>query len=140
MSRGLNNNNPGNIRKSNDVFLGEKIPSSDVAFKQFTHIKYGYRAMFVTIGTYICNGYNTLEKIVARWAPSSENNTAAYVQAVEKWSKVNRSKTLSLKNGKEVIKIVSAMSRFENGKVANEDDVKAGFIIQNKFSIDDTDK
>ena len=33
--RGLRNCNPGNIRKSADVFQGEIVPSGDSDFKQF---------------------------------------------------------------------------------------------------------
>ena len=75
MTRGLKNKNPLNIRKSKDVFLGENPQSTDVAFKQFTSVAYGYRAAFLTLGTYLSRGLNTVEKIVKTWAPPNENST-----------------------------------------------------------------
>lgn len=38
MSRGLRNNNPGNIRNSSTVWIGEVTPSNDKSFKQFKSI------------------------------------------------------------------------------------------------------
>lgn len=35
VTRGLRNNNPGNIRINTDVFQGEITPSKDKSFKQF---------------------------------------------------------------------------------------------------------
>lgn len=44
MSRGLRNNNPGNIRQSNTRYLGEVRPSQDAAFKQFETAAWGIAA------------------------------------------------------------------------------------------------
>jgi len=132
-SRGLRNNNPLNIRISRDVFQGEISPSTDRAFKQFQTPAYGYRAAFVTLGTYLTQGKNTIEKIVRSWAPESENNTNAYIDQVEKWSLVKRNKILTALDGEDYVKIVIAMSRVENGIAANPADVRAGFNMQNKL-------
>lgn len=67
-SRGLRNNNPLNIRHSADVFQGE-IKGEDKSFKTFSSMPYGYRAAFVTLATYLSRGWNTIEKIITRWAP-----------------------------------------------------------------------
>jgi len=56
---------------------------------------------------------NTIEKIVTRWAPPNENNTAGYIANVEKWSGVSRKKTLRLADGGDYIMIVAAMSFIE---------------------------
>ena len=45
MSRGLRNNNPGNIRRDRDKWQGEIVPSQDQSFKQFSSMAYGYRAL-----------------------------------------------------------------------------------------------
>ena len=44
LPRGLRNNNPGNIRNSSTVWVGEITPSKDKSFKQFKSMAYGYRA------------------------------------------------------------------------------------------------
>lgn len=65
MSRGLRNNNPGNIRLSKIKYLGE-IPSTDSAFKQFKTMAWGYRAMFVLLHTYqLKHGCNTLRDMIS---------------------------------------------------------------------------
>jgi hypothetical protein len=133
VSRGYINNNPGNIRHNGDTFQGE-VTSRDRAFKQFSHIRHGYRAMFVTLGTYLDRGKNTIEKIIRSWAPPSENNTESYIATVEKRSGVNRSKILTGSSGEDFIKIVAAMSFVENGVAPVMDDVIAGFNLQTKIS------
>ncbi|MDR2928500.1 MAG: hypothetical protein LBV41_09950, partial [Cytophagaceae bacterium] len=69
--RGLRNNNPLNIRYSADVFQGE-TKGNDKSFKTFFPMPYGYRAAFVTLGTYLSHGWSTIEKIISHWAPPSE--------------------------------------------------------------------
>lgn len=80
--RGIRNNNPLNIRIGNK-WKGLKTPNTDGAFDQFISVQWGYRAAFVILRNYI-NKYkcNTVAKIIARWAPSKENNTAAYIKTV----------------------------------------------------------
>ncbi len=134
-SRGLRNNNPLNIRKDRTKWQGEKQPSGDPSFKQFTSMAYGYRAAFVLLGTYLTRGWNTIEKIIAHWAPPNENNTAGYIAHVEKWSGVPRTKTLAAAGSRaDFLAIVCAMSRVENGVAANPADVEAGFRLQSKLT------
>ena len=52
MSRGLRNNNPGNIRRSKVRYRGEVHPSQDPEFRQFSAPEWGYRAIFVLLDTY----------------------------------------------------------------------------------------
>ncbi|MEI6694550.1 MAG: structural protein P5 [Bacteroidota bacterium] len=128
MSRGLTNKNPLNIRKTSGLpFLGE-ITSTDASFKQFESIEWGYRAGFVLLNNYIANGYNTITKIINRWAPPVENNTSAYVSSVAVRSGLNKDIVLS-QNDSRLIPIVAAMSFVENGVTAIADDVKAGFDL-----------
>ena len=113
--------------------MGEVQPGGDPAFKTFTNMAYGYRAMFVTLGTYLRQGKNTIEKIVRSWAPPSENNTESYIRHLEQLSGIARNKTLTSADGEDYIKIVVAMSRIENGIPAVMDDVVAGFKLQSKI-------
>lgn len=124
-----------NIRKSADMFQGEKVPGTDPAFKQFESMAYGYRAAFVVLGTYLSRGKDTVEKIVRSWAPPTENDTEGYIAFVEKRSGVGRSKVLTADSGGDYIRIVAAMSHCENGVPANMADVEAGFRLQNKLKV-----
>ena len=134
MSRGLRNNNPGNIRNSNDLFLGEIRPSTDRSFKQFETMPYGYRAMFICLATYFNKyGRDTIDKIIKAWAPPSENDTEKYIATVESFTGINRYHRLTMNDGKAYISIVAAMSRMENGVNAVMSDVKAGFGLQSRI-------
>jgi hypothetical protein len=132
--RGLRNNNPLNIRHSTDVFQGE-IKGEDKSFKTFSSMPYGYRAAFVTLATYLSRGWNTIEKIITRWAPSNENDTDRYIANVEKWSGVSRDKELTAAAGADYILIVAAMSFMENGQNADISQVTAGFNLQSKIKL-----
>ena len=133
-SRGLRNNNPLNIRHSIDSFQGE-IKGADKAFKTFSSMPYGYRAAFVTLGTYLSRGLNTVEKIVTRWAPPTENNTGRYIAGVERESGISKTKELTTTDGAYYIMIVAAMSLIENGIPADISEVRAGFNLQTKITL-----
>lgn len=132
--RGLRNNNPLNIRHNADTFQGE-IKGNDKSFKTFSSMSYGYRAAFVTLATYFSRGWNTIEKIISRWAPPIENNTESYIENVEKHSGVPRNKELTSADGAEYILIVAAMSFVENGRNADISELRAGFNLQSKITI-----
>lgn len=85
-SRGLRNNNPGNIRIGTSAWMG-KIPvqqNTDRDFEQFETWIYGVRAMTKLVRNYILRGDNTLYKIVNRYAPSNENSTTQYITLLVK--------------------------------------------------------
>lgn len=131
MSRGLRNNNPGNIRQNSDNFLGEIKPSTDPAFKQFESIEYGYRAIFVTLNTYQKKyGLSTIRAMISRWAPPKDNNdTEAYIRAVSSESGVPENSRITSTNKDVMIPIVAAMSRVENGVEANITEVQRGWDL-----------
>jgi hypothetical protein len=133
--RGIRNNNPLNLRHSRDTFKGEKM-STDKDFEQYESIEYGYRAAFVTLHTYLVKyGCNTIEKIIARFAPPNENNTQAYIATVVKYSGVAADEALTATSGDKYILIVSAMSFVENGVNADISQIKAGFALQSKITM-----
>lgn len=128
--RGLRNNNPGNIRKNNIVYQGEVVPSKDEAFKQFTTMAYGYRAMFTALYTYQKKyGINTIADAIIRYAPAIENHTTAYIDAVSEWSGVPPTSHITTTNADVMIPIVAAMSRVENGVPADMREVEQGWKL-----------
>lgn len=130
---GLYINNPGNIRKSSIVWEGMVTPGSSTNFVEFVSMAYGYRAMFLNIASYIDSGYNTIEKIINRWAPPSENNTSNYINNVQNWSGIDRGQVLTRNDGDEIINIVAAISKQENGVPAIISEVYAGFNLQDRI-------
>lgn len=75
-------NNPGNIRITNQSWVGKIDPSADKEFEQFDTPEHGIRAMAKIILTYYHNGINTIEGVINKWAPPNENPTAAYIKNV----------------------------------------------------------
>lgn len=129
LPRGLRNNNPGNIRRSSDVFQGE-IASTDKAFKQFKTMAYGYRAIFCILRTYYRNYHlKTIRQLIGRWAPANENNTESYVSQVSDYSGIPADDLITITDREQMIRIVAAMSRVENGREAVMSDVIAGWEL-----------
>ena len=128
LSRGYRNNNPGNIRLSGTKWQGE-IVGDDKAFKKFKSMAYGYRAIFVLLRTYINKGYDTIEKIINRYAPPHENVTTSYVGTVSKMTGIDPNKKISFLQADDLKRIVAAISYVENGVKANENQINEGFTL-----------
>jgi hypothetical protein len=77
-------------------------------------MKYGIRAMILDIRDKMGKGINTLEKLLAIYAPINENNTAAYVANVAKLSGLPAKSALPI--DKDTLrKVIIAMTQVENG-------------------------
>ena len=129
LTRGYQNNNPGNIVKDGHTWTGEKATSTDKNFKQFTSMPYGYRALFTNIHAYLNVGVNTIEKIISKWAPPSENDTKAYIAAVSKSVGLSPTTPVSFTDAPTMRKIVAAISQHENGIPANMSDIDQGYKL-----------
>ena len=87
MKRGIRNNNPLNIRRSNDSWIGARPEQTDKEFVQFQTMAYGYRAAWKILQSYyqhFCtlSKHFTVRSIISRWAPPTENDTEAYIRSV----------------------------------------------------------
>lgn len=130
MSRGLRNCNPGNIRHSIARFRGEVRPSRDPAFKEFSSLAWGYRAIFVVLNTYRKkHSLRTLPEMISRWAPPSENHTSAYIQAVQRMTGIPLDEPICTDDEQTMIPLAMAISQVENGVPASRADVEAGWRL-----------
>lgn len=130
-SRGLRNNNPGNIRLGSVHFQGE-ISGTDKSFRTFKTVGYGYRALMMTLRTYEDKyGLKTIRGMISRWAPGNENNTAAYIAAVSKKTGLGREQTISMHDRVTALRMAAAISEVENGKTVNSGDVIEGWELLN---------
>ncbi len=130
LSRGLRNCNPGNIRLSVSKFQGEVVPSTDPDFKQFEQMAWGYRAMFVIIHNYNeLYSINTLNKIIARWAPQHENDTNSYIRSVAKRLGCTTNAHINTLDRDVMCRLVASMSWIENGTKADSKEVEAGWML-----------
>ena len=128
-SRGLKNCNPGNIRQSPTKYLGEVQPSRDRAFKQFSSMAYGYRAMFVLLDAYRRQGHTTLRQMISRYAPPIENYTEGYIRFVAEQALCSADMPLDTTDREQMLLVVAAMSQMENGQRANMNEVIEGWNL-----------
>ena len=132
LPRGIRNNNPGNIRYSNandwrgkvryDKNTDYNCTTQEVVrqFEQFSEYKYGVRAMIVLVKNYIERGNDTIRKVVTKYAPSNENNTAGYISFVTDQTGIGADEPLTA-NKQTLRKLVKAMARKESGQGAIND-------------------
>ena len=125
-SRGIRNNNPGNLRRSADNWAGLTPEQSDPDYFQFSDPLYGLRALARTLYNYQArHGLETIRDIIARWAPQAENDTAAYVAAVASDMAAAADEPLDLDDREELAALTKAVVRHENGAQPYSDDLIA---------------
>ena len=113
-SRGLRNNNPGNIRKSGDAWLGLAAEQTDDAFFVFEHPVYGIRAMARIFKNYQTrHGLDSIAAIISRWAPPSENDTEAYIKSVVRRTGLDAEQVINVESN--LAAILPAVITHENG-------------------------
>ena len=128
--RGYRNNNPLNIRISNNPWQGKISDNTDGSFEQFVDMAHGYRAGFINMRTQINRGNNTIRKLINIWAPASDsNNPENYAKFVSSTSGIPIDAVIDPNDATSMQKIVSAMARMENGKDANSNDIAQGWKL-----------
>ena len=120
LPRGIRNNNPLNIVRTKDQWLGLVTKNTDKRFCEFENMTYGYRAAAYIIKNYINrHKWNTIRKVIRHWAPPTENNTNAYLDAVCKFMGVEPDHELVFGNQVDILILMSAMTVVENGNDYN---------------------
>lgn len=126
MTRGERNNNPGNIDRQPGVhWVGQSADQSgDPRFVVFDEAKYGIRALAKVLLTYFKkHGLNTVRRIINRWAPPNENDSAAYVNHVAQQLGVGADAQIDLFDGDILAGLVKAIIAHENGDMPYAADV-----------------
>lgn len=125
--RGIRNNNPLNIRIGN-VWLGEVATPTDPDFEQFVGMEYGLRAGFVLLRRYIRHyRKDTIRAIISTWAPSTENNTEAYIQRVASSMNIDADEPLRYEDEKTMCQLVAAMCLVECGQKVDFAKIEKGY-------------
>lgn len=114
-SRGIRDNNPGNIHISTTKWQGKLEPSTDPEFETFSAPEWGIRAIAKIVLTDATQGINTIHTIMAKYAPPIENNTAAYEKAVAEHLKVDIDAVLDVDDYRTMYALVVAIILHENG-------------------------
>ena len=108
IARSIRNNNPLNIRRSTDQWKGLAAKQNDPAFFKFESMEMGWRAAFVIL----------TKTYYQRWAPSSENDTRAYIEKVAQLTGIDPDEPLGVPSlyPSRWMALGMAMARVEGGR------------------------
>jgi len=131
LSRGIRNNNPGNLVYTVNTWLG-KIPyskntDSGKKFEQFESMSYGIRAMLRNLVNHIDGGENTVRKLITTYAPPFENDTELYIKQVCNTIGVKPDDVITCVNSDFLFLLAKAIVKKENGqdsKYVKDSDIK----------------
>jgi len=115
MTRGIVNNNPGNIRKNGAAWHGA-VAGGDPTFVTFDTPADGIRAMAKVLLTYQRgHGLDTITELIERWAPTVENDSFAYIDDVATRLGVDPDERIDLDDPAKLAALCGAIIRHENG-------------------------
>jgi len=81
-TRGLRNNNPGNIIHTPKKWVGE-VDCPDLKFKCFESPLAGLKALIRNLDVYhLKYRLTTIERIISRWSPKNENDTGRLIKDI----------------------------------------------------------
>ena len=130
VARGIRNNNPGNIRIGIN-WLGRVVPGKDLSFVEFRTMPFGVRALYIDLINKHKSGLNTIQKVIYKYAPPSENLTDAYVASVAQSMGIPATQVFS-PTAKNFTTFVKAIVKHENGKdgqMVTASDYAAGLAL-----------
>ncbi|WP_054912804.1 structural protein P5 [Pseudomonas sp. NBRC 111127] len=127
-SRGIRNNNPGNIdfnsRNAWQGQLGLEVGVARPRFARFDQPENGIRALAKLLLNYRGKdgmpgvgrpGIDTPLEFISRWAPASENDTKAYAQAIAKRLGVGVRDSIDISKPQTLRELVVGIIVHENG-------------------------
>ena len=128
--RGIRNNNPGNLRRTGDRWQGLRPVQDDPDFFQFEAPEWGYRALIKTLQNYRClHGLQSVKEMITRWAPPTENDTAAYVRSVCREMQVPSTCVPDVDDKGTMCALAAAISEVENGVPAVMSEIEEGWEL-----------
>lgn len=128
-ARGIRNNNPLNIRITDNHWLGKDVPAKDDAFETFDTMAHGIRAAAKILLKYAGRGINTINGIISHFAPNTENPTDAYAETVSSNTGFDRDEQIDVTQAPVLLPVLKAMASVECGADCAEipdDDFTAG--------------
>jgi hypothetical protein len=115
--RGIRNNNPGNIDRTNINWQGMAARQDDPRFIVFAAPQWGLRAIAKIIQAYVVkDSCDTFRKVVTRWAPPEENETDDYVADVAARCGVHPDDSVDVRSLACMSALVKAIVWHENGQ------------------------
>ncbi|WGO84677.1 structural protein [Arsenophonus apicola] len=118
MTRGIRNHNPGNINYLPANQWQGQLPINkaiEPRFCRFISPEYGIRALIKLLQTYHNKGYNTVNKMINRWAPPNENGTQNYINYVATRLNMAPNDKLNPFDKNTAFILAKAIIQYENG-------------------------
>jgi hypothetical protein len=112
--RGLRNNNPGNIEYGSFA-KANGATGNDGRFAIFPSVEHGLAATDKLLQNYGTQGIDTVQGVIGKWAPSSENNVDAYSGFVATQMGVAPDAKLNMGDPKVRSSLAQAITQYENG-------------------------
>ncbi|CAM7060036.1 hypothetical protein [Morganella morganii] len=123
--RGSRNNNPGNIRISDNNWEGQV--GDDGEFVQFASPEHGVRALGKNLITYRNKGVVTINQIISRWAPKKDgNDTEGYIKFVSGKMGVDPNVPIDVTDINTLRSITTAIMQQEGNHSISGEQVDAG--------------
>ena len=91
-----------------------RIGADSGGFTQFEHLGWGIRALALDLMNDMSEGKNTISKLIQEFAPPSENDTGAYVQAMANYTGFGANQALQI-NNPTLAKLIRGIVIVENG-------------------------
>lgn len=129
VTRGVRNNNPGNIDYNpRNQWQGQLAPDSTIEkrFARFDSAENGIRALAKLVLAYRGKdgmpgiggqGIDTVREVIDRWAPGVENDTESYIKTVAAGVGVAPNQPIDMRNFRTLIAITTGIIQHENGSV-----------------------
>lgn len=119
------NNNPGNIRVSDNKWEGQI--GDDGEFVRFATPEHGVRALGKNLLTYRNNGIVTINQIISRYAPEKDGNkTDKYIAFVSDKLGVDPNIPIDVSNIETLKNITTAIMQMEGKHSVTDDQVNTG--------------
>lgn len=128
-TRAERNNNPGNLNFAGQA--GATLEEgSNARFAKFGSTAEGVSALAKQLQRYGERGLDTVSKIINKYAPSSENNTQAYIDALSKRLGVSGDQRLDLSDSNTLTGLIKGIARHEAGSdYLSDSDVMTGLSM-----------
>ena len=123
---GVRNNNPDNLRQWGDM------PRDAKGYAMFPTAEAGLAAAIKNLrAQQQVHGLSTIESIISKWAPPSENDTGAYISDVVKRTGFGAKQRLNLDDAATVAPLISSIIKHEgNGGAYSEDMINKAVAAQ----------
>jgi hypothetical protein len=119
---GVRNNNPLNLSYRGQ----EGTIASDGRFGIYGTPEAGVAAAERQLLKYQAGGTDTLTKVIDKWAPPGDNDTAGYIAEVSKRTGIDPNQRLDFHDEKTASAIIAAMARRETGRDYDREVIQRG--------------